>query len=73
MDRRVKELVLHMDSCKQCIRLRREVNAAGNYDMVCRGDPFEPRVFTEAENDAIRDGAIFIPLWCPLPDADGTE
>lgn len=66
----VKKLVLHLDSCTQCIRMRREMDDVGHYDTVCRGKPFDPRVFTIAEVAAIRDGDIFIPLWCPLPDAD---
>lgn len=68
----MKVLTLRMDSCKRCIRLHRERNATG-YFWVCLAKPLEPRVFTEAECDAIRDGDIFLPLWCPLPDDEASE
>ena len=66
MGRRVKELVLHMDHCIQCIRNRAP---RPEYVNRCYGDPFNPRAFTEAEFAAFRDGTLSIPDWCPLPDA----
>lgn len=66
---RVKELVLHMDHCAQCIRSRLEYRESGDYLNRCYGDVFKPREFTEAEHKAFRGGTLSIPDWCPLPDA----
>ena len=73
MSLRVKELVLHMDHCAQCVRNRSERNEVGDYVNRCYGDVFKPREFAEAEYAAFRAGTLSIPDWCPLPDAEEVE
>ena len=72
-ERRVKAVTLYMDHCTQCIRAGGELSSDGNYHMYCHGKQLEPRVFTEAEIEAIRNGEMRIPDWCPLPDSVEVE
>ena len=65
--REARVLKLYLDSCLQCIRFRQVVNADGSHVGQCLANLFAPRQFTDDEEQAMREGTIRLPEWCPLP------